>query len=197
MVTPDRGNIQLVDLKEIPQIDRAAVSGNDVQPVQRPRLAQWPVGQAVRVQRRPAENEVYLQSFPQPGNKVRVSTGGGITPIWSRDGSRLLLPQSDPPDGRAKRDLCARPVRSPPRSRCQLIPTLARSATRQHVVRRHPRGRFRVHSAGVSGAWHQAARDRRAQLGPGPALAADSGVQGRAPHPGGRANNGSTRLRGP
>ncbi len=36
------------------------------------------------------QNEIYVQSFPQPGNKIRVSTGGGITPIWSHDGSRLF-----------------------------------------------------------------------------------------------------------
>ena len=35
-------------------------------------------------------NEIYAESFPQAGNKVRVSTHGGITPIWSRDGARLF-----------------------------------------------------------------------------------------------------------
>ncbi len=35
-------------------------------------------------------NEIYTESFPQAGNKVRVSTDGGITPIWSHDGTRLF-----------------------------------------------------------------------------------------------------------
>jgi hypothetical protein len=36
------------------------------------------------------QNEIYVQAFPQPGNKIKVSTGGGIAPIWSHDGSRLF-----------------------------------------------------------------------------------------------------------
>lgn len=33
--------------------------------------------------------EVYVQSFPQPGRKVRVSVGGGGAPSWA-DGGREL-----------------------------------------------------------------------------------------------------------
>jgi len=33
--------------------------------------------------------EVYIQSFPQPGFKQQVSTTGGRTPRWSRDGREL------------------------------------------------------------------------------------------------------------
>jgi Tol biopolymer transport system component len=34
--------------------------------------------------------EVYIQSFPKPGHKVRVSTDGGLAPAWSRAGKELL-----------------------------------------------------------------------------------------------------------
>jgi eukaryotic-like serine/threonine-protein kinase len=34
--------------------------------------------------------EIYVQSFPAPGGKVRVSTGGGTQPVWSRDGRELF-----------------------------------------------------------------------------------------------------------
>ncbi len=33
--------------------------------------------------------EVYAQPFPGPGRRVRISTGGGTLPIWSRDGREL------------------------------------------------------------------------------------------------------------
>jgi Tol biopolymer transport system component/tRNA A-37 threonylcarbamoyl transferase component Bud32 len=34
-------------------------------------------------------NEVYLQAFPKPGGKTKVSTKGGDLPLWSRDGKEL------------------------------------------------------------------------------------------------------------
>ncbi len=34
-------------------------------------------------------NEVYVQSFPEPGHKMQVSTNGGVQPVWSRDGRAL------------------------------------------------------------------------------------------------------------
>jgi len=34
-------------------------------------------------------NEVYIRSFPEPTAKVQISTGGGVGPVWSRDGARL------------------------------------------------------------------------------------------------------------
>jgi Tol biopolymer transport system component len=34
--------------------------------------------------------EIYVQSFPRPGHKVRVSSDGGDLPIWSRGGKELL-----------------------------------------------------------------------------------------------------------
>ncbi|HZI94508.1 MAG TPA: protein kinase [Patescibacteria group bacterium] len=37
-----------------------------------------------------AKLEVYVQSFPVPGRKVRVSVSGGDFPIWTRGGKELL-----------------------------------------------------------------------------------------------------------
>ena len=34
--------------------------------------------------------EVYLQSFPDGGNKLQVSLNGGTAPVWSPDGTRLF-----------------------------------------------------------------------------------------------------------
>jgi Tol biopolymer transport system component len=34
--------------------------------------------------------EIYVQSFPKPGHKVRVSSDGGVAPNWSRAGKELL-----------------------------------------------------------------------------------------------------------
>jgi hypothetical protein len=34
--------------------------------------------------------EVYVQSFPTPGGKVRISINGGLVPQWSRDGRELI-----------------------------------------------------------------------------------------------------------
>ena len=36
------------------------------------------------------ENEVYVQPFPGPGEKRRISTDGGLNPAWSRDGRQLF-----------------------------------------------------------------------------------------------------------
>jgi Tol biopolymer transport system component len=38
----------------------------------------------------PGEYRIYVQSFPEPGFKQLVSTGGGIEPRWSRDGKELF-----------------------------------------------------------------------------------------------------------
>jgi len=35
--------------------------------------------------------EIYVQSFPQAGYKVQVSTVGGDQPVWSRDGQRIFF----------------------------------------------------------------------------------------------------------
>jgi eukaryotic-like serine/threonine-protein kinase len=39
--------------------------------------------------------EVYVQRFPGPGEKVQVSTDGGGYPVWSRDGRRLIYESLD------------------------------------------------------------------------------------------------------
>jgi eukaryotic-like serine/threonine-protein kinase len=36
------------------------------------------------------KQEVYVESFPVPGGRVRISTGGGASPQWTRDGKELL-----------------------------------------------------------------------------------------------------------
>ena len=95
-VTPGRG-IQLVDLKD-PQ--------TAAKPFQQTSFSQSnarvsPNGQWMTyMSNESGRNEIYVQSFPQAGNKVRVSTDGGITPIWSRDGSRLFYRSRDASDGR-------------------------------------------------------------------------------------------------
>jgi len=40
-------------------------------------------------------NEVYVQSFPEPGGKVLVSTEGGTEPAWSGDGRELFYKNGD------------------------------------------------------------------------------------------------------
>ena len=34
--------------------------------------------------------EVYVQPFPEPGEKFQISTGGGADPVWSRNGRELF-----------------------------------------------------------------------------------------------------------
>jgi Tol biopolymer transport system component len=38
--------------------------------------------------------EVYVRPFPGPGGRIAVSTGGGVMPVWARDGRRLLYLRS-------------------------------------------------------------------------------------------------------
>ena len=40
-------------------------------------------------------NEVYVQTFPEHGGKWQISTGGGIEPVWSRDGRELYFISTD------------------------------------------------------------------------------------------------------
>jgi len=39
--------------------------------------------------------EVYVQSFPTPGSKWQISTGGGVNPRWRRDGRELFYLTED------------------------------------------------------------------------------------------------------
>lgn len=36
------------------------------------------------------QSEVYIRSFPNPATRVQVSAGGGGSPVWSADGTRLF-----------------------------------------------------------------------------------------------------------
>jgi Tol biopolymer transport system component len=40
-------------------------------------------------------NEVFVQSFPVPGNKKRISVGGGALPMWRKDGRELYFVTED------------------------------------------------------------------------------------------------------
>jgi Tol biopolymer transport system component len=40
-------------------------------------------------------NEVYVLSFPQPSEKWQISTDGGQSPVWSRDGRELFYYSAD------------------------------------------------------------------------------------------------------
>jgi len=42
--------------------------------------------------------EVYVQPYPGPGEKIRVSTAGGSEPIWTQDGREILY-RNNRPDG--------------------------------------------------------------------------------------------------
>jgi len=71
------------DHKPVPfiQTPREEVSG---------RIA--PSGQAVAyVSDESDRREVYVESFPTRGNKVRVSDNGGSFPVWSADGKALYF----------------------------------------------------------------------------------------------------------
>ncbi len=36
-------------------------------------------------------DEIYVQPFPGPGPRVPISTGGGVSPLWSHDGKELFF----------------------------------------------------------------------------------------------------------
>lgn len=40
-------------------------------------------------------NEVFVQSFPVPGNKKRISVNGGAVPMWRQDGRELYFVSTD------------------------------------------------------------------------------------------------------
>jgi Tol biopolymer transport system component len=39
--------------------------------------------------------EIYVQPYPGPGEKTTISTNGGSSPVWSRDGRKLFFRQAD------------------------------------------------------------------------------------------------------
>jgi len=40
-------------------------------------------------------HEAYVQPFPGPGPRQPISTGGALSPLWSRDGSELFFTTLD------------------------------------------------------------------------------------------------------
>jgi Tol biopolymer transport system component len=85
-VTPTRG-LYLVDLKD----PRTAAKLFQQTSFSQSSARVSPNGQRIAyMSNESGRNEIYAESFPQAGNKVRVSTHGGITPIWSHDGTRLF-----------------------------------------------------------------------------------------------------------
>src|SRR5262249_58045118 len=40
-------------------------------------------------------NEIFIQSFPKPGSKIRISTNGGQMPMWRKDGRELYFLTDD------------------------------------------------------------------------------------------------------
>ena len=61
----------------------------------------------------PAANEIYLQPFPGPGERIQVSSGGGIQARWAQRSGELFYIAAD-------RRLTAVPVRIPPNSAAAL-----------------------------------------------------------------------------
>ena len=49
-------------------------------------------------------SEVYLTSFPEPGERIRVSVSGGSRPRWKRDGREIYFLSAD-------NEMIATPVR--------------------------------------------------------------------------------------
>ena len=50
--------------------------------------------------------EIYVERYPELGNRQQISTGGGRLPIWSRDGRELFFSSLD------GRQMLAVPVQS-------------------------------------------------------------------------------------
>ena len=42
-------------------------------------------------------NEVYIRSFPDPGERTPVSQGGGVAPSWSQDGNTVYYWRTQSP----------------------------------------------------------------------------------------------------
>lgn len=57
------------------------------------------------------QNEVYVQPFPGPGAKSRISSEGGSEPLWSRDGRELFYRDAR---NAARRQVLAVPVQTSP-----------------------------------------------------------------------------------
>jgi eukaryotic-like serine/threonine-protein kinase len=41
------------------------------------------------------QNEIYVERYPELGNRQQISTGGGTVPVWSREGRELFFHSLD------------------------------------------------------------------------------------------------------
>ena len=55
-----------------------------------PMDAGWPTSRTC-----PVETEIYIERYPELGNRQPISTGGGRLPLWSRDGQELFFSSLD------------------------------------------------------------------------------------------------------
>ncbi len=77
-----------------------------------------------------SREEVYVQSFPQPGHKIRLSIGGGSHPEWSEDGTSVYFLGPGPDGTSAMMVAHVRPRATAPRRLFDMPPghrDLARS----------------------------------------------------------------------
>jgi len=49
--------------------------------------------------------EVYIQPYPGPGSRRQISTDGGISPVWRRDGRELFFVEPVQPDGNGRPEI--------------------------------------------------------------------------------------------
>ncbi len=48
---------------------------------------------------RSGQHEIYVERYPQLGDRQKISTGGGLRPLWSRDGQELFFKHLQSADG--------------------------------------------------------------------------------------------------
>ena len=41
------------------------------------------------------QDEIYVTSFPQPKGRIQISSGGGTSPAWSKDGTEIFYARGD------------------------------------------------------------------------------------------------------
>jgi Tol biopolymer transport system component len=82
-------------------------------------------------------NEIYVQSFPMPGSKFKVSMNGGERSVWSRDGKELYFLSPD-------EQMMAAPVKTEPKFEAGV-----------------PKSLFKVRLSRAMDAWFDVATDRR------------------------------------
>jgi protease II len=96
-------------------------------------------------------NEVWVQAYPGPGPRVKVSVNGGTQPVWAQNGRELFYVEPEP-DGRVKMMVAVRLGET--FTRPQLLfegPYLTGGVVRNHDVTRDDR-RFLMQRMGTSAA---------------------------------------------